>query len=67
VGVAALQIARALGLKVLGTAGTPKGLELAKRKERIKFSITGRRDIRKKFCKRPTTAAWTSFWKCSRM
>ena len=30
-GVAALQIARALGLKVLGTAGTPKGLELAKR------------------------------------
>ncbi|MGC2077459.1 MAG: NADPH:quinone reductase, partial [Xanthobacteraceae bacterium] len=31
VGVAALQIARAMGLKVLGTAGTPKGLELAKR------------------------------------
>src|SRR5271156_5093214 len=30
VGVAALQIARAMGLKVLGTAGTPKGLELAK-------------------------------------
>jgi len=31
VGIAALQIARAAGLKVLGTAGTPKGLELAKR------------------------------------
>ncbi len=31
VGIAALQIARATGLKVLGTAGTPKGLELAKR------------------------------------
>jgi NADPH2:quinone reductase len=31
VGVAALQIARAVGLKVLGTAGTPKGLELVKR------------------------------------
>jgi NADPH:quinone reductase len=31
VGTAALQIARAMGLRVLGTAGTPKGLELAKR------------------------------------
>jgi NADPH:quinone reductase len=31
VGVAALQIARAMGMKVLGTAGTQKGLELAKR------------------------------------
>ena len=31
VGIAALQIARAMGLKVFGTAGTPKGLELAKR------------------------------------
>jgi NADPH:quinone reductase len=31
VGIAALQIARATGLKVVGTAGTPKGLELAKR------------------------------------
>jgi len=31
VGIAALQIARAVGLKVLGTAGTPRGLELAKR------------------------------------
>ena len=31
VGIAALQIARAMGLKVLGTAGTPRGLELAKR------------------------------------
>ena len=30
VGIAALQIARAMGLTVLGTAGTPKGLELAK-------------------------------------
>src|SRR5215471_13317897 len=30
VGTAAIQIARAMGLKVLGTAGTPKGLELAK-------------------------------------
>ena len=30
VGIAALQIARAIGLNVLGTAGTPKGLELAK-------------------------------------
>lgn len=31
VGTAAIQIARAMGLKVLGTAGTPKGLEAAKR------------------------------------
>jgi NADPH:quinone reductase len=31
VGIAAAQIARAAGLTVLGTAGTPKGLELAKR------------------------------------
>src|SRR6516165_5201556 len=31
VGTAALQIARAIGLKVLGTAGTAKGLEMAKR------------------------------------
>jgi NADPH2:quinone reductase len=31
VGVAALQIASAIGLNVLGTAGTPKGLELVKR------------------------------------
>jgi len=31
VGIAALQIARAMGLTVLGTAGTPKGLEIAKR------------------------------------
>src|SRR5262249_36865346 len=31
VGIAALQIARAMGIKVLGTAGTPKGLEIAKR------------------------------------
>jgi NADPH:quinone reductase len=31
VGSAAVQIARAIGLTVLGTAGTPKGLELARR------------------------------------
>ena len=31
VGIAALQIASATGLTVLGTAGTPKGLELARR------------------------------------
>ena len=31
VGTAALQIAHAMGLRVLGTAGTPKGLEMAKR------------------------------------
>jgi NADPH:quinone reductase len=31
VGTAAIQIARAMGLKVLGTAGTPKGLESARR------------------------------------
>ena len=31
VGTAAVQVARAMGLRVLGTAGTPKGLELAKR------------------------------------
>lgn len=31
VGTAALQIARAMGLTVFGTAGTPKGLELAAR------------------------------------
>jgi NADPH2:quinone reductase len=30
VGIAAVQIACAMGLRVLGTAGTPKGLELAK-------------------------------------
>ena len=31
VGIAAVQIARAMGLVVLGTAGTPKGLDLARR------------------------------------
>src|SRR5215469_11203745 len=31
VGIAALQIARAMGMKVLGTAGTPNGLKIAKR------------------------------------
>ena len=31
VGIAALQIARAMGLTVLGTAGTPRGLEIARR------------------------------------
>jgi NADPH:quinone reductase len=31
VGIAASQIARAMGLTVIGTAGTPKGLEIAKR------------------------------------
>jgi NADPH2:quinone reductase len=31
VGIAALQIARVMGLVVLGTAGTPKGLEVAQR------------------------------------
>src|SRR6478672_8052566 len=30
VGIAALQIARAMGLRIFGTAGTPKGLEIAK-------------------------------------
>ena len=65
VGVAALQIARAMGLKVLGTAGTPKGLEVAKREGRIKFSITAKPDIRTKFCLGRATAAWTSFSRCS--
>jgi NADPH:quinone reductase len=31
VGIAAVQTGRAMGLKVLGTAGTPRGLEIAKR------------------------------------
>jgi NADPH2:quinone reductase len=31
VGIASVQIARAMGLTVFGTAGTPRGLELAKR------------------------------------
>jgi NADPH2:quinone reductase len=31
VGIAAVQIGRAMGLTVFGTAGTPKGLEIAKR------------------------------------
>lgn len=31
VGTAAIQFARAMGLKVLGTAGTPRGMELAKK------------------------------------
>jgi NADPH:quinone reductase len=30
VGIAAVQIARAMGLRVLGTAGTPKGLDITK-------------------------------------
>jgi NADPH:quinone reductase len=65
VGIAALQIARAIGLEVFGTAGTSQGLETAKREGRIKFSITAKPDIRKKFCKRRTTAAWTLFWRWS--
>ncbi len=31
VGISAVQIGRAMGLRVLGTAGTPRGLEIAKR------------------------------------
>lgn len=31
VGIAAVQMARALGLRVIGTAGTPRGLELVKK------------------------------------
>jgi len=31
VGIAAVQIGRSIGLRVLGTAGTPRGLEIAKR------------------------------------
>ena len=30
VGLASVQIARAMGLRVLGTAGTPEGLQLVK-------------------------------------
>jgi NADPH2:quinone reductase len=40
VGIAAVQIGRAMGLTVFGTAGTPKGLEIAKREGRTKFSTT---------------------------
>ena len=65
VGIAALQIARAMGLVLLGTAGTRKASKWPSERGRIKFSITAKPDIRKKFCKRQTTAAWTSFWKCS--
>ena len=65
VGIAALQIARAMGLKVIGTAGTTKGLEIAKREGGMKSSITVLPDIRKKFYKRRATEAWKSFWRCS--
>jgi NADPH:quinone reductase len=65
VGIAALQIARAMGLVVLGTAGTPKGLEVAKREGAHQGFDHRKAGYQKKFCKRQTTAAWTSFWKCS--
>jgi NADPH:quinone reductase len=68
VGIAALQIGRAMGLRVLGTAGTPKGVEIAKREgaHQVLDTIT-KPDIRTKSCKRLVTVAWTSFWRCSPM
>src|SRR5439155_738119 len=57
VGIAALQIARAMGLTVLGTAGTPKGLEIAKREGAHQVFDIAKPDIRTKFCKRPATVA----------
>ena len=64
--IAALQIARAMGLVVLLVLqGLRKASKWSSERGRTKFSITAKPDIRKKFCKRRTTAAWISFWKCS--
>ena len=59
VGLAAVQIGRAMGLKVLGTAGTPRGLEIAKERARMRSLITAKPDIRTKFCKPRATAVCT--------
>ena len=66
VGIAALQIARAMGLKVLGTAGTPKGLESAKR-EGAHHVFDHRKAGYQEEILQATgdRLAWTSFWKCS--
>jgi NADPH2:quinone reductase len=63
VGTAAVQIARAMGLTVLGTAGTAKGLELAKREGAHKV-FDHRKAGYQKFSRRRATAACTSFSKC---
>ena len=65
VGTAALQIAHAMVLRFLALQGHRKASKWLSGRGRIKFSITAKPDIRKKFCKRRTTAAWISFWKCS--
>jgi len=49
VGSAAVQIARSMGLMILGTAGTPKGLEIAKREGADQVFDHRKADIRKKF------------------
>ena len=65
VGIASLQIARAWVLRFLALQGHRKASKWPSGRGRITFSITANPDIRKKFCKRRTTAAWISFWKCS--
>src|SRR5215472_16958082 len=54
-------------LRFLALQGHRKASNWPSGREHIKYSITANPDISKKFCKRPTTAAWTSFWKCSLM
>jgi NADPH:quinone reductase-like Zn-dependent oxidoreductase len=65
VGIAALQIARAMGLRVLVRPGRREASSWLSARARIKLSTTEKPDIKTKFCGPRATAAWTSFWKCS--
>jgi NADPH2:quinone reductase len=59
VGIAALQIARATGLTFWVLQGRRKDSNWRDGRVRMKFSITTSLDIRKRFCNRQATAAWT--------
>ena len=65
VGLAAVQIARALGMVVFGTGGTPQGLELAGARARTRSSTTAPPATRRPSSRRPAARAWTSSWRCS--
>ena len=65
VGIAALQIARAMGLHVIGTAGTRRVWSWSSARAHIAPLITATPDIRTKSSKERPIEAQTSFWKCS--
>ena len=63
VGIAALQIGRAMGLRV--RTGRRKDWKSPSERGRTRFLTITKPDIRTKFCRGRATAAWTSFSRCS--